>query len=162
MEFPKAQNQHQWLQQFVGDWEYEHLASCGGSGGEPQRTRGVEHVKSLGGLWILCEGKGEMPGGGQAEMLITIGYDADQKKFVGSFVASMMTMMWLYEGSLDAAGKVLTLDADGPDMTNPGRRTKYQDIFEVVNPDLRTLRSRALDADGEWQQFMTATYKRRK
>src|SRR5687767_407077 len=101
MEFPKPQKEHQWLQQLVGDWEYEHVVNCGG--GEPNRTRGVEHVRSFGGLWVLCEGAGEMPGGGpgQADMLITLGYDTDKKRFVGTFIANMMTMMWLYDGALD-------------------------------------------------------------
>jgi hypothetical protein len=159
MEMPKPQPEHQWLQQLVGDWEYEHAVAC--VPGQPEQvTRGTERVRSIGGLWVLCDGEGEMPGGGRAEMIITLGYDTDKKRFVGSFVASMMTMMWLYDGALDSSGKILTLDADGPDMTNPGRTTKYQDIIEIVEPDLRLLRSQAIGEDGQWRQFMRATYRR--
>jgi hypothetical protein len=161
MDLPKPQKEHDWLQQLVGTWDYEHIASCGPD--QPDHTtRGVERVKSLGGLWVLCEGDGEMPDGGRMQMLITLGYDTDKKKFVGSFIANVMTMMWLYEGSLDAAGKVLTLDAEGPNMMDPGKTAKYQDITEMVNPDLRQFRSQVLTPDGKWHQFMRATYKRRR
>ena len=47
---------------------------------------------------------------------MTLGYDPVQKRFVGTFIGSMMTHMWIYNGTLDAAGKVLTLDTEGPGL----------------------------------------------
>lgn len=52
----------------------------------------------------MCEGLGEMPGGGIATTMMTLGYDPARKWFVGTFIGSMMTHMWVY------AGTVLTLD----------------------------------------------------
>ena len=35
--------------------------------GKPsEKSQGTECVRTLGGLWILAEGEGEMPGGGAA------------------------------------------------------------------------------------------------
>ena len=33
----------------------------------------------------------------------TLGYDPAKKKYVGTFIASVMTHLWIYSGSLDAA-----------------------------------------------------------
>jgi hypothetical protein len=50
-----------------------------------------------------------MPGGGTCDSIMTPGYDPPTKRFVGPFIASMLTHVWIYNGSLDAAEKVLTL-----------------------------------------------------
>lgn len=155
---PEPQKEHAWLQKLVGEWTYEHEAKMGPDQ-PPMTSTGTESVRSLGGLWVSGESQCTMPDGTPGTMVITLGYDPQKGRFVGTFVGSMMTFLWLYEGSLDAAGKVLTLDAEGPDMMNPGKMVKYQDIIELVEPDLRVLRSQAM-VDGKWQQFMTATYRR--
>lgn len=74
---------------------------------------------------------------------MTLGFDPAKGRFVGSFIASMMSMMWLYEGSLDAEGKSLVLDTEGPSMTGDGSMAKYQDVITFLSPDHRTLTSRA-------------------
>jgi Protein of unknown function (DUF1579) len=90
-----------------------------------------------------------------------LGYDPQQNRYVGTFVGSMMTHLWLYNGTLDATGKVLTLDTEGPNFEQSGM-TKYKDIIEVVSADHRMLTSQILTADGQWVQFMTAHYHRKK
>ena len=155
----KAQQEHIWLQQMLGDWTMEGECDLGPDQPASQTT-GTEHVRDLGELWVVCEGHGEMPGGGMAEMLMTLGYDADKKKFVGSWAGSMMTGMFFYEGQLDAAEKVLALDTEGPSFTGDGTTAKYQDVITINSKDERTLHSQTLQADGSWKRFMTATYRR--
>ena len=158
----EPQKQHHWLKKLVGEWTFEHEASMG-PGKPPETFRGKERVRALGDVWVLCEGEGEMPGGGTATNLMTLGYDTQKQQFVGSFVASMMTHLWVYGGgSLDAAEKVLTLEAEGPDFTDPSKRVRYRDAIELKSDDHRTLTSSALGADGKWNVFMTAHYHRTK
>ena len=47
----------------------------------PVKFNGTENVRSLGGLWILAEGQGEMPGSGSATTILTLGYDPQRKRF---------------------------------------------------------------------------------
>lgn len=157
----QPQQEHRWLEKLLGEWAVESEAVME-PGKPPMKWRGTETVRSLGGLWILCEGRGEMPGGGVGLTLMTLGYDPAKKRFVGTFVGSMMTHMWLYDGQLDAAGKVLTLDAEGPSFTDPAKMANYQDIIEFKNDDHRILSSRFQSDDGAWQAFMTANYRRTK
>ena len=84
----EPQKEHQWLQKLVGEWTYESECSME-PGKPPERFAGSERVRSLGGLWVLCEGSSEMPGGGMATTLMTLGYDPQKRQYVGSFVASM-------------------------------------------------------------------------
>jgi hypothetical protein len=91
---------------------------------------------------------------------MTLGYDPQSKKFVGSFIASVMTHLWPYNGTLDAANKVLTLDSEGPSFADDGTMAKYQDIIEFISPDHRTLSSQWLGPDGKWNPFMKAHYRR--
>ena len=88
-------------------------------------------------------------------------YDPAAKWFVGTFVASMMTQLWVYNGSLDAEEKILTLDTEGPSFSGDGTMSKYQDIIEFISNDQRTLSSQFLGPDGQWQAFMKAHYQRK-
>ncbi|CAH0249129.1 DUF1579 domain-containing protein [Roseomonas sp. CECT 9278] len=156
MDLPQPGPEHRWLQRIVGTWRTE--GECAAPPGEaPSQMTGTERVRSLGGLWILAEGEGEMPGGGTANSLMTIGFDPAQGAFMGSFVASMMTHLWLYRGVL--AGDTLTLDTEGPNFGGEGL-ARYQDIIALQGDDARTLTSRMQMPDGTWQQVMSARYRR--
>jgi Protein of unknown function (DUF1579) len=157
----EPQKEHQWLQKLVGDWTYESEAAME-PGKPPEKFTGAETVRSLGGVWVLCEGRGEMPGGGMGTTLMTLGYDPQKKHFVGTFVGSMMANLWIYDGSLDAAEKVLTLDSEGPSFTAEGMMAKYRDAIEFISDDRRVLTSNYLGDDGKWHEFMTANYRRAK
>jgi hypothetical protein len=157
----EPQKEHTWLHKLVGEWTYE--SECMTEPGKPaEKHGGNESVRSLGGLWILAEGRGEMPGGAPATMLMTLGYDPAKKRIVGTWVGSMMTHLWIYDGALDAAERVLTLESDGPSMAGGGKMARYRDAIEQKSDDHRVLTSSVLGDDGKWQQFMTMTYRRKK
>jgi hypothetical protein len=157
----EPQTEHQWLDRLVGEWTYETEATME-PGQPPAHFTGTENVRSLGGLWVLCEGRGEMPGGGTATTIMTLGYDPVRQHYLGTFIASMMTHLWVYAGELDLAGKVLTLETEGPSCTVEGKMTKYKDIIELIDEDHRVLRSEMLGEDGEWRGVMNANYRRAK
>ena len=158
----KPQPEHRWLQKLLGDWTSEAEMTME-PGKPPEKSTGTESVRSLGDLWILAEGQGEMPGGGAATMLLTLGYDPQRKRFVGTWVGSMMTHLWVYDGALDDTGRVLTLETEGPSMTAPETAMgKYRDVIEFLGDDHRTLTSHALGDDGTWRKFMTAHYRRKR
>lgn len=157
----EPQKEHQWLQKLVGEWTMESEASMGPDQ-PPMKWKGSEMVRSLGGLWTLGDGKGEMPDGSPATMIMTLGYDPQKKRYVGTWIGSMMTHLWIYDGELDASGNVLSLAADGPSFTDPTKMAKYKDVIEFKNDDHRILTSHLLGDDGKWTQFSTAHYRRKK
>jgi hypothetical protein len=157
----EPQEEHLWLQALVGEWTFETEAKMAPDQPAMKHT-GTETVRRIGELWIQGEGHGEMPGGGMATMILTLGYDPQKKRYVGTWLGSMMTHLWIYDGQRDAARRVLTLNAEGPDMANEGKMARYRDVIEIVSKDHRVLTSHMLGADGKWQQFMTAHYRRKK
>jgi len=158
----EPQKEHRWLQKFIGEWTHESEMAMG-PGQPAERMKGTERVRSLGALWILAEGEGEMPGGGQATTLLTLGYDPKQKRYVGTWIGSMMTHLWVYDGgTLDAAGRVLTLEAQGPSFTDEGKMARYRDVIEFKSDDHRVLTAHVQGDNGEWTRIMTATYRRKK
>ena len=105
-----------------------------------------------------------MPDGKPATMLITLGYDPQRQRFIGTWIGSMMTHLWIYDGRLDAAQKVLTLESEGPDFSGDGSKmAKYRDVIEWKSDDHRVLTSQALGDDGTWgPPFMTWHYRRQR
>ena len=153
-----VQKEHLWLSKFVGDWSME--AEClMGLAQPPVKTTGTQTVRMLGNLWMVGEGEGECPDGTMAKSIITLGYAPEKQRFVGTFIASMMTHLWPYEGTLD--GNVLTLDSEGPNFSGDGSTVKYQDVVEHVDDDHWILRSRMPGEDSKWVEFMTAHYRRK-
>lgn len=152
-------DEHRWLHQLLGEWDYLTEMSC--APGEPVQTfKGSERVRKLGELWVLCEGESDMPGGGRATMLMTLGYASQRGCFVGSWIGSMMSWMWRYEGQLDGDRKVLTLESEGPSFTAEGTLARYHDIITLKGRDERRLDSRVLGEDGAWHAIMQARYTR--
>jgi hypothetical protein len=161
LEAAKPKHEHEWLKQFVGEWESESIHESPGS--PPETIRGTQTFRTLGDLWLVGDGEGGMPGvGGRALTQITIGYEPDRGKFVGTWLGTMMPFQWVYEGTLDATERVLTLDSDGPSFTKPGELGKYQDIITVVDDNYHTLTGRFLDDNGEWQEMMVVHYRRKR
>ena len=163
MENAKPQKEHQWLKKLVGEWRTE-FEMPGENGQPPTTLHGTESVRAIGDLWVMGEGRGEMPGGGTANMFITLGYDPEKRHYVGTWFGSMMTYLWVYKGSVDAAGKALTLETEGPapDAGGEMKMAKIREVIEFVTDDHRTFTSNVLGADGKWSKIMQAHYYRKK
>lgn len=158
---PEPTEEHKWLQKLVGSWTCE--AECFMGPDKPMaKTTGHETVRAFGDVWIVAEGEMNSPTGEVGQTKMTLGFDPKKKRFIGNWVGSMMTNMWVYEGELDAAKKVLPLNTVGPDFVDEGKQANYQDIIEIIDEDNRILRSQVQGADGKWTQFMSAHYKRKK
>lgn len=156
----EPQKEHQWLEKLLGEWTYEFEAEEPGK--PPQKLTGTETVRSLGGLWVICEAQGDGLAGNTSATIMTLGYDPAKKKYVGTFLGGMMTHLWLYEGDVEGNGKVLTLDSEGPSFTAEGQMAQYKDSIEFLSDDHRTLSSKVQGDDGSWQPFMTMHYHRKK
>lgn len=157
MQTVEPQDEHRWLQQLVGNWTYE--TNC--SPDKPDEiSKGSETFRSIGDLWVVGESTSEMPGGGASTMQITLGFDPQKGRFVGTWLGSMMAMIWTYEGFLDDSRKILTLESEGPSFSGDGTTAKYRDIIEIRSPTERLFYSKVLGADGSWTEFMKARYQK--
>lgn len=157
----EATKEHRWLMKLVGEWEY------GGEcvmepGSDPMKFSGTESVRAIGDLWIVGESRGEMPGGGAATMVVTLGFDPKKGRVVGTWIGSMMTHMWIYDGWLDESGKVLTLESEGACPANPDKTSKFRDITEMKSDNHRVFRAMMQQDDGTWQQLMSMELRRKK
>lgn len=158
MQIPEPRAEHRWLQRLVGTWSVDVQMDLGPDT-PPMTSTGRETVRSFGELWTIGEGVNESPLGA-SESIMTLGYDPERGRFVGTFIGSTMTHLWPYDGALDPSGKVLTLDSVGPSFASDGTMAKYQDIIEFLDEDHRTLSARVQGPDGSWTPFMKAQYRR--
>ena len=90
-----------------------------------------------------------------------LGYDAEKRKYVGTWVDSMNSYLWKYEGSVDASGKVLTLETVGPSPLKPGL-VRFKEVTEFRSKDHRVFTSSMQNDDGTWVTLVTADYRRKK
>lgn len=150
----QASKEHQWLMRLVGEWDVESPSP--GPGSEAV-LKGVEIVRPLGDLWVMGEGSTEMPGGEMARSVITLGYDPALGRVCGTWIGSMMTHLWVYDGAIDA--DTVVLETSGPRFDGEGGIARYRDIISFAGDDARTLLSRVEDGDG-WRNLFTVRYRR--
>lgn len=159
-QFPGPEKEHQWLKQFVGQWESES-ESMAGPGQPPMKCKGTMSSRMLGQFWVVSDFTGNM-GDFTMSAIQTIGYDPAKQRYVGTWVDSVMNHMWRYEGSVDGSGKILTLEAEGPNFMANGKLTKFRDAYEFKSKDHIVATSSMQLDDGKWVTFMTGDLRRKK
>lgn len=158
-QLPGPGKEHEWLKQLVGEWESDaEMVMVPGQ--PPHKSKGKESVRAIGGLWVVCDVSGDSPIGPMTAVM-TLGYDPQKKKYIGTWIDSHMNHLWLYEGSLDATGKILTLETEGPNIMDPTKRAKYRDVIEIKSKDHKVMTSSALGDDGKWTTFGTVNFRRK-
>jgi len=159
MEPATMQKEHEWLRRMLGEWRWES-EPMSETGKPPMVCAGMDRVRLLGDLWIVCEGNGGVPGDTTHTNMMSLGFDPSSGRFVGTFIASVMTHLWVYDGALDASGEALVLHTEGPSFAGDGTRARYRDTITFVAEDHRTLGSEHQTPDGAWHRFMLAHYRR--
>lgn len=150
--------EHEWLDKLVGEWRVETEMTM--PDGSQATSKGTETVKNLGGLWAFGEGKGQMPDGSEMDYRVGLGYDVSFKEYRGFWLASASSHLWKYVGELSPDGKKMTLNCVGPNMEKDGETANYRDVIEIIDDNHRTLTSFGEDENGNWIQFMKASYTR--
>lgn len=156
---PVATQQHQWLQKFVGQWDTKSTAQAGP--GQPAiECVGTIDSKMLGEFWVVNHVTGEMQGT-TVKALQTIGFDVDSGKYVGTWIDNVSAYQWRSEGTVDPAGKTLTLISEGPNYLEPGKVAKFRDMYEFKTPDHIVAISEIEGPDGKWIRYVTGDFKRK-
>lgn len=155
--FAKPQSEHKWLEQLVGEWNFETV--CQTPDGNSSTTAGRMICRSLGGMWVICESTAESPEGGQYLTVMTVGFDIARNRYVGTFIGSMMANIWPYEGVMDPGGKRLPLNSEGPSFDGNGN-CQYRDIIEILDADSWLFTSELQDQEGNWVRFMNGRHTR--
>ena len=151
--------QHAWLQQLAGDWNVTYEVPTD-DGSKPMQMKALASARKVGELWILIEGSANFDGQAFSSFM-TLGYHPVQEAFVGTWVDSMQTQLWIYRGALDPTGKILTIVAEGPSMGDASVMTEYREVIELKSKDQFLLNSSVKGPDGAWMPIVTATYQRR-
>lgn len=156
--FPQPSEHHQWLAKFTGKWTLNTEAKENPDE-SPKTCKGLITAESLGSFWMVLEYNMNMTGA-PMRGLQTLGYDADKRKHIGTWVDSMTGHMWRYTGEVDEAGKKLILNAEGPNMMKPNTVAMYRDCYEFKSDEEFVMTSQVQTSEGEWVTFMTGTAKR--
>jgi hypothetical protein len=158
-QMPQPTKEHEWLQRFVGEWESDVEINMPGQ--PTMNHKGTERAKMIGGFWVVSDiesGSTEMP----YSLRVTVGYDPDQRKYIGTWVDSMSTNLGKYEGSVDAAGNILTLYTEANCPMQSTGPIKFKEVTEFKGPDQKVFTSSMLGENGEWTTILTVNARRKK
>lgn len=159
-EMPKPTKEHEWLKKLAGDWTVE--AEMFPDPGKPSvKSSGTETAWMLGGFWVVSQGKGEAAGMAYASVL-TLGFDAERKVYIGTWVDSMTGYLWRYEGALNETGTALILHTEGPCPKVKGRMLKFKEVIEFSDDDHKKMTSHVQGEDGNWTTAVVVTATRKK
>lgn len=138
----------EWLDQLVGTWSFEGRSVPD----DPVHRRTGTETVSRRGVWTVIESSD----GARFQLARNPATGA----ITGDFVNWEDATLWTYDGAMDAEGR-LHLRSRGPSFDVEGETADYDDVFEIISPDVRRHVGRLLGADGQWTDFMTTTYRRR-
>lgn len=155
--FASPQQEHAWFDRLLGEWTAK--SECQMPDGSTHKGEGRLTCRSLGGLWLIADGAGEDPTSGPWSTQMTLGYDPAIERYVGTFIGSMMTHLFVYSGLVDSTGAKLTLDTEGPGFDGSSTAI-YQDVIEVLSDDHWLLKSQTRSEDGQWTRFMEGHHRR--
>lgn len=152
---PEPAQGRAWLAQLVGDWDaqFEVLGQAA--------VPGSESVRALGQHWVCAETETTMMGAPFRGRL-SLGYDATTERFHATWIDSMGGHLWVYQAALNESRDTLTLETEGPSMTDPAQTARYREVIRILGADRRSFTSSVETADGEWMEILSIQYHRKK
>ncbi len=152
---------HEWLKHFEGEWDTT-VKSFQSPGGEPQVMKmHTSSTMAMGGRYLLAKVTGEIDMGPMGKVpfegLSTMGYDNMQKKFISTWYDNMSTGMMIETGTVDGAGKVLTLEGENWNMFTNGM-AKSKSVTTVIDDKTHKLEMWSVGPDGKMMKSMEIEY----
>lgn len=152
---------HEWLKRLVGEWDVQFKMYMQPDQ-PPVESTGTDSVRTLGEHWIIAETKTTMMGASYHGVL-SLGYNALKKQFNGTWIDSFGGQLWVYKGTLNDAGDTMTLETEGPSLTQgPDKTARYKEVHQIKSKDSRTFTSSMEKEDGTWMKIVTIEYRRKK
>ncbi len=154
---PQAAPEMALYKQDVGQWDCD-IKFWMDPNGEPMTSKGTESNRMLGDMWILSEFQGDF-GGMTFEGCGQFGYDAEKKKYIGTWVDSTSPFASQMEGTYDPATKTMTQIGTGKNPDGSPMKSKsvvvYKDGGKVF-----TMYNQAPGSADEWIKVMEIVYKK--
>ncbi len=156
---PQVTKEHEVLKKDVGVWDAEMTLWMDPSQGS-MKTKGMERNRMLGELWLISDFTADL-GGQEFRGHGVFGYDAKNKKYVGTWVDTMTTTLSHSDGTYDAEKQEMTMLMTS---INPesGKEETAKTVSKYVGPDKRlfTMYMKTAGSD-EWVKSMEISYTRR-
>ncbi|HEX8200935.1 MAG TPA: DUF1579 domain-containing protein, partial [Isosphaeraceae bacterium] len=154
--------EHKILAADEGTWDATIRMYAGGPDAEPAVSKGSEVNEVLpGGLWVLSKFEGDF-GGMKFHGRGQFGYDPAKKKYVGTWLDSISTVLSVLEGEYDAKTKTMTFVGEGYD---PGQKAKFtQKLATTTKEDGSRIFTLYMKYEGQQAEvkFMEITYTKRR
>lgn len=96
------------IQNSVGKWKAEIKMWMAGPDADPDVSSGSETNEMVGDNWLVSKFEGEF-GGAKFTGVGIVGYNAESKKFVNTWIDSISPEMAKFEGTYDKATKSITM-----------------------------------------------------
>lgn len=159
-EAPKASKEHEVLKQMEGNWDFVMKTAAMGPEHPAAEFKGTETCSPVGSFWMVFDLKTPDMGGVPWHGHGSIGYDAAKKKYVGHFINSMSPEAMTGEGTMDAAGKVMTMTWSGHD--HEGKPSTMREVFEHKDKDHAKMTMSGPGPDGKDMEYFSIEYTRKK
>jgi len=154
---------HEWMSKHAGEWDMT-VKSYHSPGGEPEVSKMTcSSSMAMNGRFLIEKVSGEINMGGATmpfNGVSTLGYDNFQKKFVSTWYDDMSTGMMFEMGTVDATGKVLTMEGENWNMHTQSM-AKSKSVTTIVDDKTRTMEMWAPGPDGKMAKQMEITYTRK-
>lgn len=150
---------HALLASMAGSWRTS-TRSYMAPGAPPVASEGsCEQRMILGGRYLHQEFKGDMMGTPFTGIGVT-GFDNHTRKFVSTWMDSMGTGIYYFEGTLDADGRTMTQECRCDDPIK-GPMT-LRSVTRILDEDTHEFEIYGTDRSGKEEKMMEMTYKRKR
>jgi hypothetical protein len=149
--------EHALLKKLAGKWSASFQLKMPGA--PPSKSRGSETNEMLGELWIVS--RYEDPGmmGGAFAGVQLLGYDPDEKKYVGAWADSQSANLSVQKGAFDEATQTLTLVGTSKDPMT-GADSTVRTVVKWDGDDHRTQTMFVPGPGGKEMELFTIEYER--
>ena len=150
---------HKLLAGMAGSWS-TRIKTWMGPDSPPMESKGTSEQKMLlGGRFLQQEYSGDMMGSPFTGIGVT-GYDNHTKKYVSTWMDSMGTGIFFFEGTASADGRTITQEAryDDP-LKGP---VKWRSVTKIVDNNTLVFEMYGTDKRGKEEKMMEITYTRKR